>query len=509
MTVRIQLRRYVLATATVSATAAVCLGGMLLGSLPGGEGLYRLPGLTAPAKAEFDNLGIPRIVAGTREDAFRILGFVTARDRLFQMDLLRRHAAGRLAEVLGPGLVEADRRHRVMGFEQVARAVLERLPEDQRAVLNAYAEGANRAVADMTVFPPEFLALAYRFSAWRPEDSLLVVLGMEEDLTWSGDAEYMATVMEAALPPPVYAFLMPPMDHYTDRVLNGRVSRYRPRPIPENELASLLKQGTGGPWAGLVGGAPQPRGSNGWVVGPSKTRGGRALLANDMHLSLRVPNIWYRAELHYQGAGLYGFTLPGVPLLVAGSNERIAWGFTNIEGDFSDLVLLDIDPAGAERYRTPKGFVRFGERTETIRVRGEPDRRIKVRTTQWGPVLPKPLLGRPVAVRWTVLDPEATDLRFLDLDGAEDVDAALAILNRAGGPPLNALVADRRGDIGWTYTGRIPKRFGLDGTVSRSWADGSRGWNGYILPAELPRQVNPDSGFIVNANQRMVDERYP
>jgi penicillin amidase len=507
---KIHWRRFLPIAAAAAVAATAGLYAILRASLPVLDGVHGLPGLSARVETEFNEWGIPRILAQTREDAFRVLGFVTAGDRLFQMDLLRRHAAGRLAEVLGPGLAESDRRHRVMGFEPVARAALERLPEDQKAVLEAYAEGVNRAIDELPAMPPEFLALGYRPSAWRPEDSLLVVLGMEENLSWTGEMERAATVMEAALPAPVHAFLTPPLDRYTDRVLNGGSSRYRPRTIPGNDLAALLKNASGGAsHAGLVGDNPSPKGSNGWVVGPAKTRDGRALLANDMHLSLRVPNIWYRAELHYRDLGLSGLTLPGVPLMVTGSNEHIAWGFTNIEGDFSDLVLLELDPADPGRYLTPQGWVRFGERTETMRVRGEAEQTLKVRTTIWGPVLPEPLLGRLAAVRWTALDPEATDLRLLDLDRVEAVDAALALFNRAGGPPLNALVADRLGNIGWTYSGKIPRRFGLDGSASRSWADGSRGWNGYIPPEELPRVVNPPSGFIVNANQRMVDDAYP
>jgi penicillin amidase len=496
--------------AVVAVTTTAGLYAVLRASLPMLDGTRALPDLSARAEATFDARGIPGIVAETREDAFRVLGFVTAGDRLFQMDLLRRHAAGRLAEVLGPDLAESDRWHRVMGFESVARAALERLPEDQKAVLEAYAKGVNRAIDELPALPPEFLALGYRPSAWRPEDSLLVVLGMEENLSWTGEMERAATVMEAALPASVHAFLTPPLDRYTDRVLNGGSSRYKPRPIPGNDLAAVLKNAPhGNSYAGLARDNPSPKGSNGWVVGPSKTRDGRALLANDMHLLLRVPNIWYRAELRYRNTALSGLTLPGVPLMVTGSNERIAWGFTNIEGDFSDLVFLEPDPADPERYLTPQGFIRFGERTDTVPVRDGATQTLKVRTTIWGPVLPEPLLGRLMAVRWTALDPAATDLRLLDLDRVENVEAALALFNRAGGPPLNALVADRQGNIGWTYSGKIPGRFGLDGSVSRSWADGTRGWNGYIPPEELPRVVNPRSGFIVNANQRMVGDTYP
>ncbi len=479
-------------------------------SLSSPKGEYRLPNLSSQVTVAFDEKGIPTISAKSREDAFRALGFVTARDRLFQMDLLRRHMAGRLAEVMGSALKEPDRRHRVMGFEQVAGAIVQRLPQDQKRVLEAYVEGVNQAMDSLVVLPPEFLLLGYRPSAWRPEDSLLVVLGMEEDLGWTGDAEFRASIMEAALPKSVMKFFMPPIDHYTDRLLNGKASAMPLPSIPENELSALLDNNGGSEhYVSLVADAPPPKGSNGWVVGPSKTWDGRAILANDMHLSLRVPNIWYRAELRYGDIRLTGLTLPGVPLVIVGSNGRAAWGFTNIEGDFMDIVSLELDSDNRERYRTPKGFVRFNEREETVQVKGEADFTFKVQTTEWGPVLPESLLSKPVAVHWAALDPDATDLHLLNLDAVNDVQEAQTVFNRAGGPPLNALAADKQGNIGWTYSGKIPRRFGLNGSVSRSWADGSRGWNGYISPKELPHLLNPPSGFIVNANQRMLGDGYP
>lgn len=504
-------RGFILTIVILITSSCIGIYFLLQPSLSALDGQYRLPNLSSQVTVAFDEKGIPSISAKSREDAFHALGFVTTRDRLFQMDLLRRHMAGRLAEVMGPALKESDRRHRVMGFEQVAHAILQRLPQEQKRVLEAYAKGVNQGMASLAVLPPEFWLLGYRPSVWRPEDSLLVVLGMEEDLGWTGDAERRASIMEAALPEAVKSFFMPPVDHYTDRLLNGEAAGRRPsHSIPTEELSALLDNiGSPEQYAGLAADAPPPKGSNGWVVGPSKTWDGRAILANDMHLSLRVPNIWYRAEVRYGDVHLTGLTLPGVPLVVVGSNGKVAWGFTNIEGDFVDLVSLELDPGDPGSYRTPKGLVRFNEREETVRVKGEADVTFKVQTTEWGPVLTESLLSKPTAVHWAALDPDATDLHLLDLDAANDVMAAQTVFNRAGGPPLNALAADKQGNIGWTYTGKIPKRFGLDGSVSRSWADGSRGWAGYILPDELPRLVNPPSGFIVNANQRMLGDDYP
>ncbi|WP_051928064.1 penicillin acylase family protein [Nitrosococcus oceani] len=502
-------RRAVVGAVLVMAAVAGGVFFILWASLPERDVVYTMDGFQAPVEVEFDRHGIPRIRAQTREDAFRALGFVTVQERLFQMDLLRRRSGGRLAEILGHPLVESDRWHRTMGFEQIAEAIMARLPADQKAALNAYVGGINQAMKEMVILPFEFLALGYRPEPWRMEDSLLVVLGMFEMLTWRlGDKERMATVMEAALGPNILAFFTPDSDRYADRVSGNSIARRPPQPLPRKELAALLPERSQ-PQTGLVAVAGIVAGSNGWLVGSSKTQDGRAILANDMHLELRVPNIWYRAEMHVMGVLLSGFTLPGAPLFVSGANRHIAWGFTNVAGDFLDFVLLDVDRENPELYRTPSGMTRFGMRRETIGVKGRPDTFIDVRTTIWGPVLPEPLLGQPVAVRWTALDPAATDLDLLRLGDAEDLFGALSILQQAGGPPLNGLVADSQGNIGWTYVGRIPARKGLDGLVSRSWADGAHGWKGYVPGADKPRVVNPPEGYLINANQRMVGREYP
>jgi penicillin amidase len=474
-------------------------------SLPDPDGAARLPGLKAPASVEFDGFGVPAISARSRRDAFLVLGFVMGRDRLFQMDLARRSATGTLSEILGEATLDWDRWHRVMGFERVAAEVLGSLPEDQREVLAGYAEGVNRAMAEFKVLPFEFLLLGYSPRPWRAEDSLAVVLEMYTDLGWGEEKERKeraATVMRAVLPAETAAFLAPKTDAYTER-LAGTAATESPE-VPE-------KLGALAPSPAPARSTPRDydphtnRGSNAFAVGPSKTRDGRALLANDMHLSLGVPNIWYRAELRYDGGELAGLALPGVPLIVTGSNRHVAWGFTGSGADVADLVLVDTDPKNPGRYRSPEGWESFVTRTERLRVRGRADETLTVRGTRWGPVLPEPLLGRPVAVRWTALDPRATDLNLLDLDRAATAGAALDLFNRAGGPTLNALVADAGGTIGWTLSGRIPKRFGTDGIAARSWADGQAGWTGYWAPKDIPRVVNPPEGYLVNANHRSVE----
>ncbi|KYF78482.1 penicillin amidase, partial [Sorangium cellulosum] len=239
------------------------------------------------------------------------------------------------------------------------------------------------------------------------------------------------------------------------------------------------------------------------AVAGSRTRDGRAILANDMHLDLGVPNVWYRAELRYGDTELAGVVLPGMPVVVVGTNGHVAWGLTNLDADVMDLVQIEVNPERPDEYRTPSGWRRFDVAQEAIKVRGEPDVAVSVRATIWGPVASRPLLGRQVAVRWTALDPEAVDFGLLEMDRVRSLEEAARALNAAGGPPCNALLADRSGHVAWTITGRIPRRRGFDGALSLSWADGRAGWDGFVPPPQLPRVVDPPSGFVVNANHRM------
>lgn len=489
--------------------AAVLLVGSA--SLPTRDGVLTLPGLQAPVAVGFDEYGIPVVTAESRLDAMRALGYVTAQDRLFQMDLLRRGSAGRLAEVFGESMWPVDLRQRRLGLPPVAEAVLRRLPDDQRAVLAAYAEGVNAFLKQMRVPPFEFLLLGYRPARWEPTDSLLVVLAMFQMLNGNEDDERMRTVMNASLPEEVATFLLPPFDSYTARLLTGSTALRPPVPVPVEALAALRRAGEQSrPFqASLVPGRKRELGSNAWVVAGTKTEDGRAILANDMHLDVGVPNIWYRVQLRYGQGEVSGVIVPGIPVVIAGSNGLVSWGMTNVEGDFLDLVRLDLNPDNPNEYATPDGWRPFTLRNETIAVNGGQARTVEIKETLWGPVAEEPLMGHPVALRWIALDSEAVDLGLLRMDQARTVWDAMAIANRAGGPPNNIVLADAEGHIAWTYTGRIPVRHGFDGSVSVSWADGRTGWKGFIPPDDLPRSIDPPSGYLVSANHRMVGDEYP
>lgn len=494
-------------------TIGVGVGFLILqNSLPDMEGQFAVKKLTAPVTIDFDQHGIPVIHANTRFDAVRGLGFSSARDRLFQMDLMRRKNAGRLAELFGQSVIESDIAARTYGFHRMAMRVVERMSPEHKQYLEAYAEGVNSFIDNTKALPFEFTVLGYRPEPWKAEDSILVVLGMFDMLTaWSEQEERMLSVMEKSLPTEILAFLTPDTDQFTDS-LTGAADSLRPaRPIPVAALEKTLAQRS--PDMLKMADAVELRdfvvGSNAWAVSSTKTRDGRAILANDMHLGISVPSIWYRCEMNYGSVHVAGVTLPGTPVFVAGSNGYIAWGSTNLTGDFLDLVSLEVNPDNPDEYKVADKWQRFGHSRESIHVKDAEIQVFDARQTIWGPVAKAPLLGKPVAIHWTALDDEGVDIRLTDMEQAETLEKAVEIANRIGGPQLNFLLADNSGHIAWTIMGRIPKRNGFDGSVSRSWSDGVIGWDGYVDAKKLPREINPPEEILVSANNRRLGKEYP
>lgn len=468
---------------------------MIRASLPILDGKIEVNTVQETVVVTWDAYGIPTITAESRTDAIRALGYVTARDRLFQMDLLRRSAAGRLAEVFGKAMRDTDIKQRTFGFNGTARAIAARLPFDQREVLDAYAEGVNDYLAHKSTLPFEFLLLGYDPDPWKAEDSLLILLEMFHVLSGTDEEERMKTVMAASLPPEVVAFFVPERDPYTDALLGRQAGSSST--IPVRGLTSLRKSPDQmqAHRTSMVRFGKSGLGSNAWAVRGTKTADGRSILANDMHLDLTVPNIWYRTQLRYEQVDLSGVAVPGIPVVVAGTNGFVAWGVTNVEGDFLDLVRLEINPVNTNEYRTSEGWTRFTTRREVIKVKGGQDSVAEVRETIWGPVSQDDLMNEPVAIRWTALDPEAVDLGQLAMDRVRSVDEAVMVMTGAGGPANNVILADRAGHIAWTYTGKIPVRHGFDGSVSLSWADGRRSWSGYVPPAAVPKIMDPPRGL--------------
>ncbi|MGY6274874.1 penicillin acylase family protein [Methylomonas sp. MgM2] len=480
----------------------------MIASLPFEDGEIKFPGLNSKVAVQSDSFGVPTISAETRNDAFRVLGYLHARDRLFQMELMRRKSAGRLAELFGISAVNLDRKQRVYQLAKAAKNIVSDLPAEQRLVLKAYVEGVNFYIQRAAVLPPEFLVLQHRPEPWREEDSILVILGMFQNLNGYEQDERMVSVMEKALPDELVEFLTPDTDHFTNVLIGGSESRRYSNRISPQAFAALSDSNVQIARNG-VDVENVVAGSNNWVVAGSKTADGRTIIANDMHLGLGVPNIWYRADLRYDNRHLYGVTLPGVPAVIVGGNDHVAWGFTNVTADLVDLIRLEINPDEPKAYRTPEGWTRFNEHTETIHVKDADDIEVTVRDTIWGPVSDQPLLGHSVAVKWTALEKHAVDIGLLAMDQVQTVEQAMAVMNHTGAPPQNVVIAHRDGHIGWTYMGRFPNRFGFDGLTAQSWADGKQGWNGYIPAEELPRLLDPPEGFIATANNRTLGSQYP
>ncbi|HEV2707850.1 MAG TPA: penicillin acylase family protein [Pyrinomonadaceae bacterium] len=474
-----------------------------------------LKGLDAPVVVTLDEFGIPTIKAQTRLDAMRALGYVSARDRFFQMDLLRRGAAGRLTEVFGKGLLETDTAQRVIGCNRIAADIFARLPQEQKESLLAYSEGVNAYLSQIRTRPFEFLLLRYQPETWRGEDCVLALLQMFQNLCAEEEGKRRTlAIMESTLPEEVVAFLTPDASPYATLLGWGDES-YRPiRPLPRAQIAALLsRQAQANDPASkrkIVRTEGVAAGSNCWAVDKSKTSHSRAILANDMHTGLGIPNLWYRARLCYDGGDLSGVTIPGIPLMLAGSNTHVVWGLTNMLGACLELVPLEVDPERPDHYLTPDGWRTFEVIKESIKRKRGDFVDVEVKKTVWGPVLEKRLMGKPVALRWTALDDGGVDFGLMRMEQARTVEEAASAANSFAGPPLNVIMADEQGRIAYTVCGRLPVRKVNGRTATAAgWADGSAGWTGFIDPAELPRIIESDEGFLVNANNVSVGRDYP
>ncbi len=505
------------------AVGAIWLYSQLHGSLPQLDGSTVLAGLSAPATVERDALGVPVIRGASRIDVARATGFVHAQERFFQMDLLRRTAAGELAALFGQSALDLDRAHRPHRFRHRATQALAAAPASERALIAAYTDGVNAGLAALAAPPFEYLLLRLAPEPWRPEDTPLAVYAMYLNLqSQQWPRESIRGLLRDRLPPALADFLDPPGTEW-DAPLRGEPFPSPPPPGPEVfdlrrqpvvdivPVDTRIRQSPAFALFPTVATDPSETvsGSNNWAVAGQLTAHGGALLANDMHLALRVPNIWYRASLIYpddQGHEwrIAGVTLPGTPAIVAGSNGHIAWGYTNSEGDWADLVILE---AGMDddSYLTPDGPRAFIRVRETLEVKDGPPETLEVLETVWGPVVDRDHRGRRRALRWVAHEPRAFNLGPRGLEQVETLEAALEAAHRAGMPAQNILLASGDGRIAWTIAGPIPRRFGHAGRVPSSWADGRRGWDGWLDAAEYPRIVDPPDGRLWTANGRVVD----
>ena len=473
------------------------------GSLALLDGNVQLTGLAAPVKVERDALGVPTLTGASRADVARALGFIHAQDRFFQMDLMRRSGAGELAELFGPAAVAYDESHRLHDFRHVAQKALALLAPDKRAVLDAYTAGVNAGLAALPQAPWEYAVLRTVPQRWLAEDSLLVVYAMWFDLQdSSGRLELSLQALRDGLGTSAADFFAPRGTSW-DAALDGSLF-----PAPALPQLRLKKPGESTQTTRLDATESLLPGSNCFAVSGAHGASG-AIVANDMHLNLNVPHIWYRAVMAWTdaaGAGhrLVGVTLPGVPALVAGSNGAIAWGYTNSYIDTLDVVAVAVENTARIYYQTPHGYAEIEDRHEFIKVRGGKPAPFTPRWTEWGPIFANPRPGRFLALRWTAHNPECTNLNILDLETSANVAEAVAVAHLAGMPNQNLVVADRSGAIAWTVSGKIPRRVGFDGRHPVSWAYGDRRWDGWLKPEEVPVILNPPEGILWTANQRLV-----
>jgi penicillin amidase len=525
---------FLLACGAIGLSLFAGLWTLLHASLPPLDGARKAAGLQSPVTISRDALGVASITGASRLDVAYATGFAHAQDRFFQMDLLRRVAAGELSEIVGPAALDIDRRHRPHAFRDRAHRLLAALPPDDRALIERYSEGVNDGLASLHTRPFEYWVLRSRPVAWRPEDTVLAVYAMYFDLQ---EHEARHILARAALRETVSAkllpFLLPSQTHW-DAPLDAASS---PAPTPvsvpvasppwlttryaANRQAPGAATDTATPNAPLLAfldDSPADGsmvGSNGWVVAGERTANGGALLASDMHLSLSLPNIWYRVSLQWHGPDgaahrITGISLPGVPAVIAGSNGKVAWGFTNSYGRFTDLIALQRDPADPLRYRVPGGgWARSSVRHETIRVKGAPSVDLPIVETQWGPQF---VVGKEAyAMRWVAHDPQAVNMNLMRLEQSGSVADAMHVAQTSGLPTQNFMVADAQGHIGWTLAGPLRKRepAAREATLAAfdNMPDDSssyRSWHDYLPPQAYPARLDPPLGMLWTANNRTL-----
>ncbi len=480
-------------------------------SLPQLTGEFAAPGISGKVTIERDALGTATIRAGDRKDAAWALGFVHAQERFFEMDLMRRAAAGELSELVGAAALPMDKQRRPFRMRARAAQALAAAAPEENSAMAAYAAGVNAGLNALGSRPWEYWLLRVSPRPWTAEDSVLVIDAMFFDLHDTTNARELGFAkIRSALPESVYKFISAAGGPW-DAPLLGPPMDYPALPPPSDlDLTKVDPKLLHVP----ADRADKPvPGSNSFAVNGALTTTQAALVANDMHLNLRVPNIWFRARLMYPNlrrAGetidLIGVTLPGVPTLVAGSNRHVAWGFTNSYGDWMDWVRVNLDPNDKTKYKNKAGMQPLQISHETIKVHGGADETIDVRDTEWGPIIADDADGTPLALAWTALQPGALNLDLAKLDVAETVDEAIVTANDAGIAPQNFVVGDHAGNIGWTIAGKIPRREGgYDPLLPSDWSQAGVGWNGWLTPREYPHLPNPASLRLWTANARTLD----
>lgn len=472
----------------------------LRASLPQVEGRMALKGLSAPVEVGRDGSGVVRIRAQTLKDLLFAQGFVHAQERLWQMEFQRRVGQGRLSEVLGEATLAQDRFLRTWGFYQAAKSAYERLYPEEKEAVDAYVAGVNAFLQSGAPLPPEFRLLGFRPEPWTGPDVLVWAKMMSFDLSGNWEEELLRhRLLARGISQERLLELIPPYPEDAPTILQGEDLEL---PLKREEApAALLRM------------AP-PRfleASNNWVVAGSRTVTGKPFLANDPHLRLGAPSLWFLMALEAPGYRVIGASLPGVPGIVIGRNDRIAWGVTNVGADVQDLYLLE--DVGGKGYRYRGQVLPYRVREERIPVEGGKEEILRVRETVYGPVITDALENPPqvpMALRWVSLDEEDHILMaYLGINRAQNWQEFVAALSHYSAPSQNFVYADADGNIGYIAPGKFPiRKEGHTGMVPVP-GNGEWDWQGYRKPEEWPKVLNPKEGFLVTANNKVTPQGFP
>jgi penicillin amidase len=499
--------RVFLALALLVAIGAAAGYAWLRQSLPQLAGTLALSGLRAPVEIVRDRHGVPHIYAGSVEDAYFALGFAHAQDRLWQMEMNRRIGSGRLSEALGAATLDADKFLRTLGVRRVAEATLKALSAEARSQLDAYAAGVNAFLTQRAgPLPPEFLLTGVKPGPWQSADSVAWIKMMAWDLGGNWRSELLRLRLAKKLSTAQIGEFLPPYPGDAPLAIADYATLYRQ--LDASKLASLA-----------LPGLAEAGASNNWVLAGSRTESGKPLLANDPHLGLAAPAVWYFAHLSAPGFEVMGATFPGVPAVVLGRNQRIAWGFTNTGPDVQDLYVERVDAAG--QVLSPQGWQKLATRSEVIKVKGQADVVLTVRESRHGPLISdvfKPAAealpqGYALALAWTALREDDLSMQAASrFARANNWNGFLAAARDFHSPQQNMVYADIEGNIGFVAPGRIPVRKpgnDLKGQAPAPGWDAKYDWDGFIPFDELPQSYNPASGEVMTANHKIVPEGYP
>lgn len=506
--------------------------------LPQVDGRINLPGLKAEVTVDRDAWGVPHVKAKSLEDMAEAQGYVMAQDRLWQMDLLRRVARGQLSEILGPATLPVDRRFRTLRFGPAAERDAGLLAGDDRLAIEAYARGVNRFIeTHQDKLPLEFTLLKYKPRLWKPTDSLVIAGYMYQTLTNTWEEELNRAKVTQRVGPDRAKDLFSEqaaMDHFVigdpnvpddgsqrtgtnsdedddddditpDTVLKAQANS--PTPPAFVDLTSSLAPSVLGWLAESRSDLRRGLGSNNWVVNGSHTATGKPLLANDTHLELSIPPIWYEIHLTAPGWNIKGFTIAGAPLIIIGHNDHIAWGFTNNDADVQDLYAETLNPVNENQYSVYGKWTDAQSDDEIIHVRGAPDDHLKIMITRHGPVVHREG-NTAYALRWTATEPGGLANSYNVVGKAQNWEQFRQLMRRVWGPAQNAVYADTQGNIGYIVAARIPVRKKGHGEVPVPGDSDDYEWTGYIPFDKLPQALNPASGFIVTANARVIGPGY-